>query len=102
MVLQRWRVPLSRLWLHAPQQDGPEPDMERIQVGVAAPTLLPPHCIMVMLLLTAAVCLRRFHEQDPLTFSDGFRLQWRNGDMDDVHTGLSALPVVLTASCMLM
>eukprot|EP00656_Telonema_subtile_P053646 TRINITY_DN7822_c0_g1_i3.p1 TRINITY_DN7822_c0_g1~~TRINITY_DN7822_c0_g1_i3.p1 ORF type:complete len:480 (-),score=120.61 TRINITY_DN7822_c0_g1_i3:112-1551(-) len=30
----------------------------------------------------------RFHEMDPLRFADGFRLQWRCGDLDDVHTGL--------------
>ncbi|EGD82538.1 hypothetical protein PTSG_03190 [Salpingoeca rosetta] len=30
----------------------------------------------------------RFHEMDPLPFSDGFKLQWRNGDMDDKATGL--------------
>eukprot|EP00730_Choanoeca_flexa_P015451 TRINITY_DN7097_c0_g1_i1.p1 TRINITY_DN7097_c0_g1~~TRINITY_DN7097_c0_g1_i1.p1 ORF type:complete len:442 (+),score=76.10 TRINITY_DN7097_c0_g1_i1:28-1326(+) len=29
----------------------------------------------------------RFHEQDPLPFSNGFRLQWRNGDMDNPVTG---------------
>lgn len=29
-----------------------------------------------------------FHEMDPLVFSDGFRLQWRNGDMNDPHSGL--------------
>jgi len=30
----------------------------------------------------------RFHEQDPLQFSDGFRFTWRNGDANDPATGL--------------
>ena len=30
----------------------------------------------------------RFHEMDPLPFTDGFRFVWRNGDMDDPVTGL--------------
>eukprot|EP00048_Salpingoeca_helianthica_P005713 m.90857 g.90857 ORF g.90857 m.90857 type:complete len:428 (-) comp13709_c0_seq2:45-1328(-) len=30
----------------------------------------------------------RFHEMDPLTFTDGFQFVWRNGDMLDKHTGL--------------
>jgi len=30
----------------------------------------------------------RFHEQDPLQFTDGFRLVWRNGDANDPKTGL--------------
>jgi len=30
----------------------------------------------------------RFHEQDPLAFSDGFRFVWRNGDATDPKTGL--------------
>lgn len=29
----------------------------------------------------------RFHEMDPLPFEDGFRLVWRNGDMDDPVSG---------------
>lgn len=30
----------------------------------------------------------RFHEMDPLPFSDGFRFVWRNGDATDPATGL--------------
>jgi len=30
----------------------------------------------------------RFHDEDPLQFSDGFRLVWRNGDATDPSTGL--------------
>lgn len=30
----------------------------------------------------------RFHESDPLVFSDGVRMQWRNGDVTDPATGL--------------
>ena len=30
----------------------------------------------------------RFHEMDPMPFSDGFRFVWRNGDADDPVTGL--------------
>jgi len=30
----------------------------------------------------------RFHEMDPLTFSNGFRFVWRNGDAVDPKTGL--------------
>eukprot|EP00662_Eupelagonemidae_sp_cell21_P042422 gene42422-24797_t len=30
----------------------------------------------------------RFHEMDPLVFSDGVRMQWRNGDVTDPKTGL--------------
>ena len=30
----------------------------------------------------------RFHEMDPIVFSDGMRFQWRNGDVTDVATGL--------------
>lgn len=30
----------------------------------------------------------RFHEMDPIVFSDGVRLQWRNGDVTDTATGL--------------
>lgn len=30
----------------------------------------------------------RFHEMDPLVFSNGVRLQWRNGDVTDPATGL--------------
>jgi len=30
----------------------------------------------------------RFHEQDPLPFSNGFRLIWRNGDTVNPLTGL--------------
>jgi hypothetical protein len=33
----------------------------------------------------------RFHEQDPLTFSDGFTLMWRNGDTTDPATGLKCM-----------
>lgn len=30
----------------------------------------------------------RFHERDPIVFSNGFRVQWRNGDVTDTATGL--------------
>ena len=30
----------------------------------------------------------RFHEMDPIVFSDGIRFQWRNGDVTDPATGL--------------
>lgn len=30
----------------------------------------------------------RFHEMDPIVFSDGMRFQWRNGDVTDPATGL--------------
>ena len=30
----------------------------------------------------------RFFEMDPIVFSDGFRFQWRNGDVTDPATGL--------------
>jgi len=30
----------------------------------------------------------RFHEMDPIIFQDGFRFQWRNGDVTDASTGL--------------
>jgi hypothetical protein len=30
----------------------------------------------------------RFHEMDPMVFSEGMRFQWRNGDMTDMSTGL--------------
>ena len=30
----------------------------------------------------------RFHEMDPIVFSDGMRFQWRNGDVTDTATGL--------------
>lgn len=29
----------------------------------------------------------RFHETDPIVFSEGARMDWRNGDMDDPTTG---------------
>ena len=35
----------------------------------------------------------RFHDMDPLRFSNGFRLQWRCGDMDDNATGLKCFTV---------
>ena len=30
----------------------------------------------------------RFHEMDPIVFSDGVRVEWRNGDATDPATGL--------------
>eukprot|EP00730_Choanoeca_flexa_P015452 TRINITY_DN7097_c0_g1_i2.p1 TRINITY_DN7097_c0_g1~~TRINITY_DN7097_c0_g1_i2.p1 ORF type:complete len:114 (+),score=13.35 TRINITY_DN7097_c0_g1_i2:26-367(+) len=49
-----------------------------------APLFLPFACCN----LTPCLWSRfRFHEQDPLPFSNGFRLQWRNGDMDNPVTG---------------
>jgi hypothetical protein len=37
---------------------------------------------------TATLSAYRFHEKDPLVFSDGAKLVWRNGDATDPATGL--------------
>eukprot|EP00730_Choanoeca_flexa_P019389 TRINITY_DN9469_c0_g1_i2.p1 TRINITY_DN9469_c0_g1~~TRINITY_DN9469_c0_g1_i2.p1 ORF type:complete len:435 (+),score=76.26 TRINITY_DN9469_c0_g1_i2:92-1396(+) len=36
----------------------------------------------------SSVAAYRFHEQDPVPFNNGFRLQWRNGDMKDPQSGI--------------
>ena len=35
----------------------------------------------------------RFHEMDPIVFSNGMRFQWRNGDVSDPVTGLKCTQV---------
>ena len=36
---------------------------------------------------TAKWSAYRFHEMDPIVFSQGMRFQWRNGDMENTATG---------------
>ena len=42
----------------------------------------------VALVVSALFNHRSFHEMDPLMFTDGFKLVWRNGDTVDPATGL--------------
>ena len=40
---------------------------------------------------TAKWSAYRFHEMDPIVFSQGMRFQWRNGDMENTATGKKTL-----------
>jgi hypothetical protein len=43
---------------------------------------------LTVLLFTLDWLFRRFHDQDPVPFTNGFRLQWRNGDIRSATDGV--------------